>query len=177
MKAFVLAGGKSSRMNQDKGLIKIGNTTLIEHIVSQLQLIFNEVIVVTQKEEYKELGLTTILDIHPNNGPLAGIHAALKYSKEDIMVFTCDQPEIDKKLTNWIIDKQLCASINNNPIPFPGYYCFDDLKEIEERIINQELSVINFIKEVKQTSNYPYNYKRVDLNTPQELENYLESLS
>lgn len=35
---LILAGGKARRLNgQDKGLIKLGNQTLIEHVIDRLR--------------------------------------------------------------------------------------------------------------------------------------------
>src|ERR1700690_1848525 len=84
---FILAGGASSRMGRDKGLLDFGGVPLILHTARLLESLVAEVTVVGSPHRYAALGLRAIADEDdgqaqdgpqkPGCGPLAGIAAAL----------------------------------------------------------------------------------------------------
>nr|WP_284521516.1 molybdenum cofactor guanylyltransferase [Cytobacillus pseudoceanisediminis] len=79
---IILAGGHSSRMGENKALLKIGGKTVIERIADQLSSILPNVIIVANKQEdYQFLGLPLVSDRWKEKGPLAGIHAGLSESR------------------------------------------------------------------------------------------------
>ena len=43
----VLAGGKSSRLGEDKSNIQLGEKTLIEHVLEKVETEFSEILVVS----------------------------------------------------------------------------------------------------------------------------------
>ena len=47
---IILAGGKSTRLGHDKVLERIGNTSLLEQVISRIEPLTKEIIVVTSKE-------------------------------------------------------------------------------------------------------------------------------
>ena len=65
MKAYILAGGESSRMGQNKALLDINGSPLIEIIANQLSG-FEEVIIIGRKETYSHLDYRVIEDIIPS---------------------------------------------------------------------------------------------------------------
>ena len=58
---IILAGGKSSRMGSDKGLMMLNNKPFIQHIVEALQPLVNEVIIVSNNADYDIFKLKRIL--------------------------------------------------------------------------------------------------------------------
>lgn len=92
--AIILAGGKSSRMGQDKAFIKLKGKAFIEKIVATLKSVFDEIIIVANEvERFKGLKVRVVRDIVPNCGPLSGIHSGLVNSKTPInFVVACDMP-------------------------------------------------------------------------------------
>jgi molybdopterin-guanine dinucleotide biosynthesis protein A len=103
---IILSGGKSSRMGENKSLMKLGNRTVIEHTLSLMQSIFSEVILVTNTpDEYQFLNIPLFEDIYRYAGPLAGIHSALRNSKtEKNFIISCDIPLITKVMIEYIIN-------------------------------------------------------------------------
>ena len=76
--AVILAGGKSRRMGRDKMMLKIGDDTLLNSVVSKFKSEFSEVYLsVADSSKYPEIEIEKITDIYTNAGPLAGLHAAL----------------------------------------------------------------------------------------------------
>lgn len=80
---FVLAGGKSSRMQTDKAFLKIGDETFVERAVKTLQIVCEDRVQIvlnkTQTDFIEKIpaDVSTIFDVHENRGALGGIHAAL----------------------------------------------------------------------------------------------------
>lgn len=80
---FVLAGGKSSRMQTDKAFLEIGGETFLVRAVKILQSVGeNRVKIVlnrTQSDFVGRLpaGVSAVFDVYENRGALGGIHAAL----------------------------------------------------------------------------------------------------
>jgi len=95
--AVILAGGKSSRMGFDKQCIRLGDTLLIEQQVEQLQSVFKEIIIITNKpEHYQHLNCILAADELKDFGSLGGIHAGLKAASSEYCYFiACDMPHIN----------------------------------------------------------------------------------
>lgn len=106
IEAYILAGGKSSRMGCDKGLILFKGKPLIERIIEELQLLFETVFIVSNNAEYKRFGLEVIEDLIKDSGPAGGIHAALSHSQtQNVFVTSCDMPFISAAAAGFIISK------------------------------------------------------------------------
>lgn len=96
--AVILAGGKSSRMGFDKQCISLDGRLLVERQIQDLREVFDEIIVVTNKQQlYEGLGCSLVRDEIKDFGPLGGIHAGLKHSNSEYCYFVaCDMPYINK---------------------------------------------------------------------------------
>jgi molybdopterin-guanine dinucleotide biosynthesis protein A len=91
--AAILAGGQSSRMKREKALIEVDGIPLVKRSANVLRPLFSQIVVVTFKPEIAESAdLYPITDLFPNNGPLGGIHAALKYFEQPTFIIACDMP-------------------------------------------------------------------------------------
>jgi len=98
--AVVLAGGKSKRFGEDKNHIKLGDKTLLEHVLSKINNKFEEVLIVSSHSlEVKKIkNVTVIPDCYDDLGPLAGVLSAIKWVKESqklyqwVATFPCDTP-------------------------------------------------------------------------------------
>jgi molybdopterin-guanine dinucleotide biosynthesis protein A len=107
---IILAGGKSERMGTDKGLIKLNNKPFIEHIITALEALVSNIIIVTNSKDYDAFGLIRVEDKIKNAGPLAGIYSGLKASKSAFnLVMSCDIP-----LINRTVLKQLITNMEDN---------------------------------------------------------------
>jgi molybdopterin-guanine dinucleotide biosynthesis protein A len=78
-RAYVLAGGRSTRFCSDKALATVGGRPLIQHAAKAFQAAGCAVTVVAdQPGKYAALGLPTIADVQPGLGPLGGLLTALR---------------------------------------------------------------------------------------------------
>jgi molybdenum cofactor guanylyltransferase len=98
--AIVMAGGKSSRMGRDKGMLPIGGRPMIERICVKLRPHFRELLISTNDaDRYSFLGIDVVPDKIPDHGPLMGIASALEASRHDVnFVIACDMPGFDMTL-------------------------------------------------------------------------------
>ncbi len=114
--AFILAGGRSSRMGRDKASISFLGKPLMLHVADALRTAeaTKVSIVLSSQSEASDLaGQPAISDTYVGAGALAGIHAALKASKSRItFVSACDLPfasaELIKRLV-FLCEKSECA--------------------------------------------------------------------
>jgi molybdopterin-guanine dinucleotide biosynthesis protein A len=95
----ILAGGRARRMNyQDKGLQLFRGQPLISYSFNALYPIINDLIINANRniDSYEKFSVPVITDLTPDfSGALAGILAAMTYSKSDLLlVVPCDAPFI-----------------------------------------------------------------------------------
>lgn len=80
--------GLSTRMGQDKALLKLNRQTFIGHLARELSVCDEVFISETLKTDYSEYGLPVIQDEHQGIGPMEGIRQSLRYAAYD-HVFIC----------------------------------------------------------------------------------------
>ncbi|MEO6816367.1 MAG: molybdenum cofactor guanylyltransferase [Edaphobacter sp.] len=100
---YVLAGGKSSRMGQDKALLELAGKPLVLRAVEKLRLVCAEVSILGNREEL-EAYAPLVRDLHEGCGPLGGIEAALAHSTKTWNLFMAvDMPFLPAEfLDAWI---------------------------------------------------------------------------
>ena len=90
---IVLAGGKSSRLGRDKALLEWGGMRLIERSISIIEPLCDNIMISTNNPALAYLGYPLVNDEHRGIGPIAGLHAALRYSRAARhIVIPCDTP-------------------------------------------------------------------------------------
>jgi molybdenum cofactor guanylyltransferase len=103
--AFILAGGRSSRMGTDKAFLRLGDTTLLEHAIAIAKQVCETVALVGNREMLRPFGWV-IDDKFPGQGPLAGIHASLtsRSSSELNLVLAVDSPAVTPGLLTYLFE-------------------------------------------------------------------------
>ena len=109
--AIILAGGKSSRMMQEKGLVYLHNKPLIGHMIDKVKTITNNIIIITSNPAYLQFGYPCIDDAMKDKGPLGGIYTGLvNSSTQKNLLLGCDMPFLSEKLLAELINN--CADEN-----------------------------------------------------------------
>jgi molybdopterin-guanine dinucleotide biosynthesis protein A len=104
--AFVLAGGRSSRMGSDKALLPFRGRTLVEHVMAQVDSVISNVTLVGDSSRYIDFRYPVTEDRFEGCGPLAGIHAALAITNcEWNLILACDMPEITPQFLNQLMER------------------------------------------------------------------------
>lgn len=108
--AAVLAGGKSSRMGQDKSRLMLDGQTLLERAVKLLQSSGAELVLVGGGK-----GRSSVPDLLPHCGPPGGLYSLLDHIKHNygldgspLLLIPVDMP----LLTMGTLQKLLAASVN-----------------------------------------------------------------
>ena len=156
----ILAGGSGSRFGgENKTNIVINGEKIINRIINTLTLIFDEIIIVTNRpgEIVQPSGIKICSDHFMNVGPLGGIHAAMKASsKEAVFIFAGDMPYLNKELIMKQIDffysnnaEAVLPMVKNYLEPLHGIYRNVLSARLEEHLISgKEYAVRDFLKNV-----------------------------
>lgn len=103
--AFILAGGKSTRMGRDKAFLPLGTETLLSRVIFLAGSITPEVRIVGDAGKFAAFGVV-VPDVYRNRGPLAGIHAALRSTQTELnLVLAVDTPLISRCLLEFLLSK------------------------------------------------------------------------
>ena len=135
---IILCGGKSTRMQSNKALIRMGELTVIEIMVTKLKTVFSDVIIsANNKNDYSFLNPHVIQDVFIDKGPLSGVHAAIKSSvTEKNFIISCDMPLITEQMIEFIANyksnKEITLpEVNGKVQQLCGVYSKSVVSEIE----------------------------------------------
>jgi molybdenum cofactor guanylyltransferase len=151
MIGLVVCGGKSSRMQQDKGLLLRNNITWAAHAFDLLQLLNIPVhisINAAQQKAYSNIFSKELLIVDdatiPIGGPLSGLLSAFtKYPAQDIFVLACDMPLMRIEPLRYLLDNYQQQTIvykqEQQIEPLCGIYSASALESIHQLINTQQL--------------------------------------
>jgi len=177
---YILCGGKSTRMQEEKGLVLFKEKAFVEHIIDAVKPVTNQIFLVTDNNLYQQFGYPLVNDAYKDKGPVGGIYSALKHSNTSFnVILSCDIPNI----TTSILNTYLLKEFNQNEViflkdeeseyPLIGIYSKNLISKFEEAIITNKLRLLDLIKYL--------DYKKVEIgcddkifvkniNTKEELE-------
>ncbi|MCB9202888.1 MAG: molybdenum cofactor guanylyltransferase [Flavobacteriales bacterium] len=155
IQTYILCGGKSTRMESEKGLVMLHDKTFIERILEQTSKVSKNITLVTSNKEYQKFGFPLVSDIHKNKGALGGIYTALHHTTEyKILILSCDIPFITSTILQDLIEfnekteaEISIAKDNKNIHPLIGVYTKRCEEKCEKLIQLDELRVMNFINQ------------------------------
>mgnify|MGYP006222093667 CR=1 FL=1 len=146
----VLAGGKSKRFGEDKNYVKLGDKTLLQHVLSKINNKFQEILIVSSNslKIQKIKNITVIPDCLEGLGPLAGVLSSMKWVKENkksykwVATFPSDTPffdisiieEFEKKIKLHESSLYFVKSNNKRHNIF-GLWSLDLLKTLEDDLL------------------------------------------
>jgi molybdopterin-guanine dinucleotide biosynthesis protein A len=151
MTSIILAGGKSSRLGQNKALQVIEGKSLIQWVVDRLAILSTEIIIATAHGEAipcsSTVRIKTIADIYPGKGPLVGIYSGLIASSSPrTIVVGCDTPFLSVSLLEYMT--QICPifdivvpQIENKLEPLCAVYSKNCLAPIQELLGRDERQI------------------------------------
>jgi molybdenum cofactor guanylyltransferase len=118
---FVLAGGKSTRMGQDKARLELNGRTLLEHGLAALRAVCRDVAILGRYDLYGQLA-PVYEDIFPGCGPLGGIHAALSNSLTEYnLIIAVDTPFLVPGFLSYLAERAVATGAVVTTPEIAGY--------------------------------------------------------
>ena len=103
---IILAGGKSSRMGEDKGLVLLNGKPMVQYIIEVLKEVVSDIIIISNNESYTKFGIPVYADIIKDKGPVGGIYTGLYHSKTELnFCISCDVPIISSDFILWLLKR------------------------------------------------------------------------
>lgn len=107
---FVLAGGSSTRMGEDKALLPLAGKPLLLRTAELLSPLVASVTVIGDPARYASLGLAVVPDDAPGLGPLGGIATALRISSAEWnLIVGCDMPYLTVAWLEFLMSRALAS--------------------------------------------------------------------
>jgi len=108
--AFILAGGKSTRMSRDKAFVVLEGRTLLDRMLELARSVCADVRIVGDRKKFSAFA-PVVEDIFSGCGPLGGIHAALRSSATELnLIVAVDVPFLSSKFLEFLIAKSRASS-------------------------------------------------------------------
>jgi molybdenum cofactor guanylyltransferase len=182
----LISGGRSSRMDRDKGLMPFLGLPLIQRILARLASLGDQVLLSTNNPaDYAFLDLPSYPDIKPDCGSLGGLFTALSVAGHSILAaVACDMPFANPALFKyeWRLLRQTGADvvIPSTPDglePLHAVYRRDAcLPAVQSALEAGDLKLTNWLHEVnvrvllpKEVAQFdPHGLAFWNLNTPEE---------
>lgn len=101
---ILLAGGKSSRMGREKGLVEFRGKPLISYGIDLLSTYTDQILISSANPDYLQFGFDMVPDEMTGRGPAAGLAASLNRTRTDWnLVLACDLPFMEPELIDQLL--------------------------------------------------------------------------
>ena len=177
---IILAGGKSSRMGQDKGFLKLGDESFVKKLLEVAKRITPNILISVAKaneKSYKGFGFPLVVDEIEGKGPMAGITSALNNVKTQWFgLLTIDSPLVTKATLEelWCnrAGKEAVLYTGNHRIhPLVALYHSSTIEKWQEAMDENQLRVTALVEsfDLKKIELAESRVKELkNINTPQE---------
>ena len=186
--AFLLSGGASSRLGQDKTQLIVDGTTLAARTGTLLQRVVETAVEVGPGTS----GLPSTLEDPPREGPLAAIAAGVAWLREsghsgDALVIACDLPRLSEQLLRFLVEFDSPGSVvpvvKGQPQPLCAKWGRRDLDTASEFLARGVRSLkhlydqpdVCFLDE-SQWQNVAQDQDFFDIDTPADLQQFRLSM-
>lgn len=182
MIAIIFAGGKSSRMGQDKALLPFaGYNTLSEFQYNKLSSLFDKVYI-SSKEDKFDFAAAVVTDRYEESSPLVGIISIFETLEADeVFILSVDAPfvneEVIEKLLNHeeefdaVIAKStsgtqpLCGVYRRSILPLAQKHLKEGNHRLNHLLKKAHTQFISFEEDAPFTNlNHPHEYEQAIKN-------------
>ena len=183
---IILAGGKNTRMGENKAFLEIDGERLINRTLAIFGQIFSEIMIVTNDPlSYTAFADAAIVtDIYKEKGPLGGIYTGLFYSKNNYaFVCPCDMPFLNKGFVEYLLAQTgkydvIVPALAEGYQPLHAVYSRNCLPSIKRLLLLDKLKITGFYRDMRvlaisEEQIRPFNKDGrlfQNLNTPEDLE-------
>jgi molybdopterin-guanine dinucleotide biosynthesis protein A len=181
---IILSGGKSTRMGENKALIRIEGVPIIRRIHLLFQELFEEVIIVTnEKHLFQNLEARIVGDLFPKGGALGGLYTGLFFSSfQYAFCVACDMPYLNGNLIRYLFGKVqdydvIVPKTKDGLEPLHAYYSWNCMNPIRVGLEQGQYKILDFYPLVKVNviaqeelhTLDPDGRSFINVNTPEEL--------
>jgi molybdopterin-guanine dinucleotide biosynthesis protein A len=143
-------------MGQNKALMSLGSSRLIDRVVHVLRDIFAELLLVTNSpESYADLGVPMVRDVFAEKGSLGGIYSAVYHAPAPrCFVVACDMPFLQATVIRYLINQMadhdvVMPDVHGEMQPLHAVYSKACLAPIRQRLDANRLKIIDFLPDVR----------------------------
>lgn len=171
---FVLAGGRSSRLGQDKVLLPWNGRTLLEEALDKLRTVCRDVRICTNRLELGKFAPVVPDDAGADAsaavGPLAGITPALAASETDWNLFLAvDLPLLPIEILADMLARAqaggefaLVPYLENKPQPLCAAYHRSLLPGLQQALADGKYKIMRAVEETTPVARYDVDISRAD---------------
>jgi molybdenum cofactor guanylyltransferase len=152
---FVLAGGLSSRMGEDKSLMLFRGKPLIMYAIEALSPLCEKVIISSNQLVYDFTGCDVWPDELPVQASINGLYSCLKRSETDWnLILTCDMPFTGSQLFAYLFDQahgeDAVIPVHGQELvePLCGIYNRSALSMLEQRLQDGQYSIAELLQSI-----------------------------
>ena len=173
---FVLVGGRSSRMGQNKARLRVDSRLLVELIASKVAEVSGCVTLIGNPSAFSDLPFECLADLRAGLGPLAGLETALSNGRAEFNIVTsCDMPgirpsDLTRLLTVCRATQSLCTvarDADGRTHPLCAVYRGDCLPFVTAALDAGRLRLLDLLQELNAVE-VPIDSVLLNLNTPEE---------
>jgi len=153
---FVLAGGLSSRMGEDKSRMLFRGKPLVMYAIEALSPLCEKVIISSNLLDYGFTGCDVWPDELPVQAPINGLYSCLKKSKTDWnFILTCDMPFAGSQLFFYLLDlahgDDAVIPLHGQGLvePLCGLYNRSTLEMLELRVQDEQYSILKLLQTIR----------------------------
>ena len=177
------------RLGHDKVLEKVGKTSLLEQVISSIDSLSREIIIVTSDQRnFPHLEsrpkFKIVSDIFPGKGSLGGIYTGLVKSDSFYnLVLAADMPFLNQSLLQYMIEVSngfdfILPQVNNLYEPLHAIYsksCIDPIQSLIEKGTKVIIEIFDYVKvryvEAEEVDRFdPQHLSFFNINTKEDLE-------
>ena len=183
---IILAGGKSTRLGQDKALLRLDTgATLLEATIARVQPLVDDVVVVADDaERFGSLPALCVPDLFPGAGSLGGVYSGLSAAAHSrALVVACDMPFLKVELLRHMLAQPLdCDALvprlrSGLLEPLHAVYARSCLDPIRQQLASRRFRIVAFFDLVRVRYMDEPELRQFDpdlrsffnINTPEEL--------
>ena len=160
MTSIVLAGGRSSRLGNEKHTEIVAGKSLMERTIGYLSTLSAEILIVIYNRQSKSVFSSyaeakTVVDLYPGKGALGGIYTGLVYSASfHNLAVGCDMPFLNLDLLRYMIDLSpdfdvVMPRIGELKEPLHAVYTKNCLLPMESLLKQGNLKIADFLDSVR----------------------------
>ena len=173
---FVLTGGRSSRMGQNKARLKVDSHFLVEVVAAEVAKVTGSVALVGNPALFDDLPLECIADLRPGLGPLAGLEAALSSGRGEFnLILACDMPGIQSSDLKQLLNRAaqtgalctLASEVNGRKHPLCAVYRSEALALVRAALDARRLRLLDLVEELRAVD-VCFETGLNNLNTPEQ---------